>query len=101
MGEFPAVAQSGPVPIDGGADPPTGRMRILLLAESRCDSVTFMRIRRLGRNFSFIVLPAICCAVSLYFGYNFFFGGRGLLAWRQTQDQLSVAKHDLAAVRSK
>jgi len=60
-----------------------------------------MRIRRLGRNFSFIVLPAICCAVSLYFGYNFFFGGRGLLAWRQTQDQLSVAKHDLAAVRSR
>jgi cell division protein FtsB len=60
-----------------------------------------MRIRRLGRNFSFLVLPAICCAISLYFGYNFFFGERGLLVWRQTQDQLSLAKRDLTQVRSK
>ena len=60
-----------------------------------------MRIRRFGRNFSFLVLPAICCAVSFYFGYNFFFGERGLVAWRQTQDALSIAKSDLALVRAK
>ena len=57
--------------------------------------------RRLGRNFQFILLPAICCAVSGYFGYSFFFGERGLLAWRQTQDELAVAKRDLAAVHAK
>ena len=60
-----------------------------------------MRIRRLGRKFSFLVLPAICCAISVYFGYNFFFGERGLLAWRQSQDELSLAKQDLAQVRAK
>ena len=57
--------------------------------------------RRLGRNFQIILLPAICCAVSAYFGYAFFFGERGLLAWRQTQDELAVAKRDLAVVHAK
>jgi cell division protein FtsB len=57
--------------------------------------------RRFSRNFSLVVLPAICCAVSFYFGYTFFFGDRGLLAWRQTQDELGIAKRDLAAVRTK
>ena len=57
--------------------------------------------RRIGRNISLVVFPAICCAVSLYFGYSFFFGERGLLALRQTEDELAVAKHDLAAVRAK
>lgn len=48
-----------------------------------------------------IVLPAICCAVSGYFGYSFFFGERGLIAWRNTQDELALAKRDLAVVRAK
>ena len=39
--------------------------------------------------------------MSAYFGYSFFFGERGLLAWRQTQDELAVAKRDLATVRAK
>jgi cell division protein FtsB len=73
-----------------------------LLAESEYDSVTSMRIhRRIGRNVQLILLPAICCAVSGYFGYSFFFGERGLLAWHQTQDQLAVAQSDLAAVHAK
>ncbi len=73
-----------------------------MLAKSEYDSVTIMRIhRRIGRNVGLILLPAICCAVSGYFGYSFFFGDRGLLAWRQTQDELAVAKHDLADVRAK
>src|SRR5258706_2201607 len=80
----------------------TATQRIRLLAESEYDSVTFMRMhRRLGRNVQLILLPAICCAVSGYFGYSFFFGDRGLLAWRQTQDELTVAKRDLAAVHAK
>jgi cell division protein FtsB len=57
--------------------------------------------RRLGRNIRLVLLPAICCAMSGYFGYTFIFGERGLLAWRQTQDQLRIAQHDLASVRAK
>jgi cell division protein FtsB len=73
-----------------------------LLTESEYDSVTIMRIhRRISRNVPFILLPAICCAVSGYFGYSFFFGDRGLLAWRQTQDELGIAKRDFASVRAK
>ena len=77
-------------------------VRIRLLAESEYDSVTIMRMhRRLGRNVQLILLPAICCAVSGYFGYSFFFGDRGLLAWRQTQDELTMAKRDFAVVHAK
>ena len=57
--------------------------------------------RRIGRSAGLILLPAICCAVSSYFVYSFVFGDRGLLAWRETQDQLSVAKRDLASVHAK
>lgn len=57
--------------------------------------------RRIGRNVRLILLPAICCAMSFYFGYTVIFGERGLLAWRQTQDQLQIAQHDLAALRVK
>jgi len=57
--------------------------------------------RRVGRNFSVIAVPAICCAVSLYFGYAGIFGNRGLLAWSQTRAQLSAAKGDLSEIRGK
>ena len=61
-----------------------------------------MRLRRrLGRNASLILLPAICCAVSGYFGYTFIFGERGIVAWRETQDRLRIAQHDLADLRAK
>ncbi len=46
-------------------------------------------------------MPAICCAISLYFGYSFIFGERGLLVWRQTQDELKIANADLAQLRAK
>ncbi|MDE2475772.1 MAG: septum formation initiator family protein, partial [Alphaproteobacteria bacterium] len=36
-----------------------------------------------------------------YFGYSFLFGERGLIAWRSTQDQLVVARHDLAQLRDR
>ena len=46
-------------------------------------------------------VPAICVAASLYFGYSGVFGGRGLLAWSNTQSQLEVAKHELSELRAK
>jgi len=57
--------------------------------------------RRISRSSSFIVLPAICCAVSAYFIHGFVFGERGLLAWHRTEDQLAVAKRDLDGLRAK
>jgi cell division protein FtsB len=48
-----------------------------------------------------LLLPAICCAISGYFGYSFLFGDRGLIAWRATQDELTLARHDLAKVRER
>jgi cell division protein FtsB len=57
--------------------------------------------RRISRTVRIIIFPAICCAVSFYFGYTFLFGERGLLAWRQTQDELETAKRSLAELRAK
>jgi cell division protein FtsB len=48
-----------------------------------------------------LLLPAICCAISGYFGYSFLFGDRGLIAWRATQDELTQARHDLAQMRAR
>lgn len=56
--------------------------------------------RRIVRCVNLLLLPAICCAVSGYFGYSFLFGERGLIAWRTTQDQLAAARHDLGQLRS-
>jgi len=57
--------------------------------------------RRVRRNFGTIAVPAICCAVSLYFGYSGIFGDRGLMAWSQTRADLATAKSDLSGVRAK
>lgn len=57
--------------------------------------------RRFARCVNLLLLPAICCAISGYFGYSFLFGERGLIAWRSTQDQLVVARHDLAQLRDR
>ncbi len=57
--------------------------------------------RRVRRNFGTIAVPAICCAVSLYFGYSGIFGNRGLIAWSQTRTELATAKGDLSGVRAK
>jgi cell division protein FtsB len=57
--------------------------------------------RRLSQSFSLMVVPAICCAVSFYFGYSGIFGERGLLAWNNSQAQLLVAKENLAELRGK
>jgi cell division protein FtsB len=57
--------------------------------------------RRLSQSFSLMVVPAICCAVSFYFGYSGIFGERGLLAWNNSQAQLLIAKENLAELRGK
>jgi cell division protein FtsB len=57
--------------------------------------------RRVGRNFSTIAVPAICCAICLYFGYAGIFGNRGLIAWSQTRTELAAAKSDLSGIRAK
>jgi cell division protein FtsB len=57
--------------------------------------------RRVSRCVNLLLLPAICCAISGYFGYSFLFGDRGLIAWRGTQDQLAQARHDLGDVRTR
>ena len=57
--------------------------------------------RRINRYANLLLLPAICCAVSGYFGYSFLFGDRGLLAWRTSQDQLETARHELSGLRAR
>ena len=57
--------------------------------------------RRISRCVNLLLLPVICCAISGYFGYSYLFGDRGLIAWRGTQDQLRVARHDLALLRAR
>jgi cell division protein FtsB len=57
--------------------------------------------RRVRRNFSTIAIPAICCAVCLYFGYSGIFGNRGLIAWNQTRIELAGAQGDLSGIRTK
>ena len=56
--------------------------------------------RRISENFSALLIPAVCCAVTFYFGYAGIFGRRGLLAWNATQAQLETAKADLATLKS-
>jgi cell division protein FtsB len=55
--------------------------------------------RRFSRCVNLLLMPAICCAISGYFGYSFLFGDRGLIAWRGTQDELAAARHDLDQLR--
>jgi cell division protein FtsB len=57
--------------------------------------------RRVSESFAFLIVPAICCAVSLYFGHSLVFGERGLLALHSTRTELALARRDLADVQSK
>ena len=61
-----------------------------------------MRLRRrVSDSVGILFIPAICVAVSIYFGYSGVFGGRGLLAWSNTQAQLEVSKRELAELKAK
>ena len=59
-----------------------------------------MRIRRsVTRVFAAMVLPAICGAVSAYFGYYAIWGERGALALEDTQAELGIRQEQLAQIR--
>src|ERR1700749_1754373 len=59
-----------------------------------------MRIRRsVTRVFAAMVLPAICGAVSAYFGYYAIWGERGVLAFEDTEAQLGIRQEQLAQGR--
>ncbi len=59
-----------------------------------------MRIRRkIVRGVGMLTVPAICCAVTIYFGYSGIFGERGLLAWQGTEAKLAVRQQELAELR--
>ena len=58
-----------------------------------------MRIRRsVTRFFGALVIPAICAAAILYFGYYLVWGSRGVLALADAQARLAVAQQQLADV---
>ena len=48
-----------------------------------------------------MIIPAICCAVTIYFGYNGIMGPRGILAWSRTEADLQTAQRDLGEIRGK
>jgi cell division protein FtsB len=54
--------------------------------------------RRLSDNLGLMIVPTICCALTLYFGYSVVAGPRGLFALRNTQGELAMAQHELADV---
>ena len=47
-----------------------------------------------------LMIPAICVAVTFYFGYAGIFGERGILSWNETRTELAVAKQELDRVRT-
>ena len=50
------------------------------------------------RVFAAMVLPAICGAVSAYFGYYAIWGERGAVALEDTQAELGVKQEQLAQI---
>jgi cell division protein FtsB len=55
--------------------------------------------RRITQSVGLLIVPAICCAVTIYFGYAGFVGPRGLLAWSETEARLAVSQHELNDIR--
>jgi cell division protein FtsB len=61
-----------------------------------------MRLRRrISESVGLMIVPAICCAVTIYFGYNGVMGPRGIMAWSRTEAELVGAQRDLHDVRAK
>jgi cell division protein FtsB len=56
--------------------------------------------RRVTDNFFMLMIPAICVAVTFYFGYAGIFGERGILSWNETRTELAVAKQELDQART-
>jgi cell division protein FtsB len=56
--------------------------------------------RRVSRNFGALVIPAICLAVTAYFGYSGIMGNRGLIARNTTEADLAVKREELSQLRT-
>ena len=52
------------------------------------------------RVFAAMVLPAVCAAVTAYFGYYAIWGERGVLALESVQADLGVRQEQLAQIRA-
>jgi cell division protein FtsB len=55
--------------------------------------------RRVSHNIGMMIVPAICFAISAYFGYAGIMGPRGLIARNTTEAELAVRQHELAQVQ--
>ena len=61
-----------------------------------------MRLRRrFSENVQGMIVPVICAAVTVYFGYSGIMGPRGLIVWSNTKSELAVARRDLAELKTK
>jgi len=59
-----------------------------------------MRVhRRITQSAGLLIVPAICCAVTIYFGYAGIVGPRGLLAWSETEAYLNLSQRELNDIR--
>ena len=56
--------------------------------------------RRLSESVGLMIVPAICCALILYFGYSGVMGPRGILVWTKSEADLAVAERELSALRA-
>ena len=60
-----------------------------------------MRVRRrIAQSAGLLIVPAICCAVTIYFGYAGIVGPRGLLVWSQTEARLAMSRRELSNIRA-
>ena len=60
-----------------------------------------MRLRRrITQSAGVLIVPAICCAVTIYFGYAGIVGPRGLLAWSTTEERLAMSRLELNDIRA-
>ena len=56
--------------------------------------------RRITQSAGLLIVPAICCAVTIYFGYAGIVGPRGLLAWSATEERLAMSQLELNDIRA-
>jgi cell division protein FtsB len=60
-----------------------------------------MRVRRrITQSAGLLIVPVICCAVTIYFGYAGIVGPRGLLAWSETEARLALSQLELSDIRT-
>jgi cell division protein FtsB len=56
--------------------------------------------RRFSESVGLLIVPAICCALILYFGYSGIMGPRGFFALTKSEIDLEAAQRELGALRA-